>query len=373
MPSRPLAGLQVLDLSRLLPGPFMTQVLAELGAEVVKVEEPGTGDYARWIPPEVDGAGYAFSATNRGKRSVALNLKAPGAPDVVLRLAARADVLVESFRPGVMDRLGLSDAALEAANPRLVRVSLVGYGPGALRDEPGHDINYQSLAGILGMQGDARAPAVGAVQVADMAGALYGAVGLLAALHERARTGLGSRVEVALSDAALAMNAVHLLRARDGAEVPERGAWELSGALVCYRLYACADGASVALGALEPKFWARFCEAVGRAGWEELHLAQDADSHAAVEALFRERPASEWVERLVKAGVPATPVLSPAGALAHPAAARFGGRVGPAAPLTGTPSEGAVPSLGADTARVLQEAGFAAADIARLRAAGAIP
>ena len=368
---RPLEGVRVLDLSRLLPGPFMTQLLADLGADVTKVEEPG-GDYARWIPPEVDGAGYVFSATNRGKRSVAVNLKAEGAATLVLRLAARADVFVESFRPGVLDRLGLSDAALARANPRLVRVSLVGYGAGPLRDEVGHDVNYQALAGILGMQGAPERPLIGGVQLADMAGALYGAVGILAALHERTRTGRGARVEVALSDAALALNAVHLLRAASADPLPEPGAWDLAGGLVCYRLYVCADGRWLALGALEPKFWARFCAAVGRHEWEDLHLVREAAAHARVEALMREKPLDAWVALLGEAGVPATPVLAPDEALAHPAAARFERRVGPASPLTHAPSPGAVPALGADTRAVLREAGVSEDEALRLRAAGAI-
>ena len=369
---RPLAGTRVLDLSRLLPGPFMTQLLADLGADVTKVEEPGAGDYARWIPPEVDGAGYVFSATNRGKRSITLDLKAEGAADVVLRLAARADVFVESFRPGVLDRLGLSDAALALANPRLVRLSLVGYAAGPLRQEAGHDVNYQAMAGIIAMQGNAAKPMVGAVQVADMAGSLYGAVGILAALHERARTGEGRRIEVALSDAALALNAVHLLRAASDEPLPERGAWDLAGGLVCYRLYACADGRWLALGALEPKFWARFCAAVGHPEWEEMQLAREPDDHATVERLFQGKPADAWLALLREAGVPVTPVLAPDEALAHPAAARFAQRVGPASPLTHAASDGPVPSLGEDTRAVLKEAGLSDEDIARLRAAGAI-
>lgn len=370
---RPLDGVRVLDLSRLLPGPFMTQLLAELGAAVVKIEEPETGDYARWISPDVDGAGHAFSATNRGKRSIALNLKSAAARDVVLRLARDADVFVESFRPGVLDRLGLGDAALAAANPRLVRLSLVGYGEGPLRDDAGHDINYAALAGILDIQGDAGRPTLPGVQLADVTGALYGAVGVLAALHEREGTGRGRRIEVALSDAALALNAVHLLRAAADEPTPGRGEWELSGALACYRLYECADERWVALGALEGKFWGRFCEAAGRPEWAESHLARDAPFHAQVEALFASRAADEWEKLLRAAGVPVTPVLSPADALAHPTARRFAGRVGPGAPLTQAPSDAPVPALGADTERILRDAGYAREDIEALRAAGVIP
>lgn len=367
--SAPLAGVRILDLSRLLPGPFLTQLLADLGADVVKVEEPGTGDYARWIGPDVDGAGYAFSAVNRGKRSIALDLKADGAADVVLRLAARSDVLVESFRPGVLDRLGLGDAALEAANPRLVRLSLVGYGAGPLRDAPGHDLNYEGVAGILAAQGAPDAPLATPLPVADLAGAMYGAVALLAALHERARTGRGSRLEVALADAAFGFNAINLARAT-AERTPARGAWELAGALPCYRLYRCRDGRFVALAALEAKFWARFVESVGRKDWEDAHLDGSPAMHAALEALFAADDADAWVARLAPRGVPLTPVLEPHEALAHPLAAPFGGRPGPGAPLTRRPTDGPVPQLGEHTEAVLREAGYAPSDVAAMRGRG---
>lgn len=344
----PLAGIRVLDLSRLLPGPFLTQVLAELGADVVKVEEPSVGDPSRVL-------GYAFDAVNRGKRSVALDLKAQGAAEVVLRLAARSDVLVESFRPGVMDRLGLDDAKLAAANPRLVRASLVGYGEGPLRDAPGHDLTYEAMAGILATQGPRERPAESAVPVADLAGALYAAVGILAALLERERTGQGRRVEVALGDAALAFHVLALERARAGEPLPERGAWELGGGLPGYRVYPCADGRFLALGALEDKFWARFCATVQRPDLEPRHL--DPAAVADVEALLLTRPRDAWAERLAAAGVPATPVLEPAEALAHPQHARFAGAPGPASPLTRAPARGRPPDLGEHTEAVLREAG----------------
>lgn len=370
MAFRPLAGIRVLDLTRLVPGPFLSQVLADLGADVVKVEEPGTGDYARWIPPEVDGAGYAFAAINRNKRSIAVDLKSAEGVEVVKRLAAASDVMLESFRPGVLDRLGLSDAALEALNPRLVRASLVGYGPGEMRDEAGHDLNYEAMAGILDMQGTRHEPMIGAVVVADLAGALYGATGVLAALVERGRTGRGRRVEVALADAALAFNSINLMRSATGAPVPGRGEWELGGALPGYRLYECADGRHVALGTLEEKFWLRFVEAVNEPDLAPLHLDASPEAHARVEALFRSRPADEWAQRLRKAGVPITPVLTVDEARRHDP--RFGGRPGPGSPLTGEGSTGRIPALGEDTDAVLREAGYAAEEIERLRRGRAV-
>lgn len=374
---RPLAGVRVLDLSRLLPGPFLTQLLADLGADVVKVEEPGVGDHARWTHPEVDGAGYAFAAVNRGKRSIPLDLKKPGGVEVARRLAARADVLVESFRPGVMDRLGLGDAALEALNPRLVRVSLVGYPPGPLRGAPGHDLNYESVSGILAAQGEPGRPMPGAAPLGDVAGALYAAAGLLAALLERGRTGRGRRVEVALSEAALAANALLLARARadpppaPGEPPPEPGPWDLSGTLVCYRLYRCADGAHAALACLEPKFWSRFVEASGRPDLEALHLDASPDAHRRLEAAFAARPLAAWLDLAARHGVPLTPVLAPRDALAA-ATARLGGPPGPGTPLTGRPSAGPVPALGGDVEAILAEAGYGPEAAARLRADGVL-
>jgi alpha-methylacyl-CoA racemase len=368
---RPLVGLRVLDLTRLLPGPFLSQVLRDLGADVVKVEEPGVGDYARHAPPEVDGAGHWFSAVNRDKRSIAVNLKAPEGVEVVRRLAARADVLLEGFRPGVLERLGLGDAVLEALNPRLVRVSLVGYAPGPYRDEAGHDLNYESIAGILAIQGEPARPALSAVPVADLAGAMYGAVGLLAALRERELTGKGRRLEVALADAAFAFNAIHLTRAASG-DVPARGEWELGGAMPGYRCYRCADDRWVALGTLEPRFWDRFVDAAGESDLAPLHIDGSPEAHARMERLFATRTSEAWLDLFAKRGVPATPVLSPDEALRHPYAARFGGRPGPAAPLTQRPSDGPVPGLGEHTDAVLRELDYSQADVERLRAAGAV-
>ena len=370
MAFRPLAGVRVLDLSRLLPGPFLSQLLADLGADVVKVEEPGFGDPARLIPPEVDGAGYAFSAVNRGKRSVALDLKNPAGIEVARRLAARADVFLESFRPGVLDRLGLGDDDLARLNPRLVRVSLVGHPPGPLRDAPGHDINYESVAGILAAQGGPDAPMPGAVPLADLAGALYGATGLLAALLERERTGRGARVEVALSDAALACHVLGLQRAAGEAPLPARGAWELAGGLPSYRVHRCADGRFVALGALESRFWDRFVEAAGEPSLAPLHLDGSPDAHRRVEAVFARRTRDEWTALAAAAGVPLTPVLEP-GEAWREARARLGGVPGAGTPLTGTPSQGRVPTPGEDAEHVLQEAGFTQDEQRALRRAGA--
>lgn len=330
----PLQGVRILDLSRLLPGPFMTQILSDLGAEVIKIEEPGSGDGTRWMPPE----GFAFGALNKGKRSVAIDLKVPGAAEVVLRIASRCDAMVESFRPGVLDRLGLSDAAFARANAKLVRLSLSGYPEGEWRNDAGHDINYVALAGILGAQDH------GPLTIADLGGALYGAIGLLAALKE----GRGQRIEVSLMDAALGLNSFNLARAAAGG-APKKGEWELAGGLPGYAVYVCRDGRSIAVGALEAKFLERLEKAVGEVS----------------AATFLQRDRDEWVRLLRDAGVPATPALSTEEALALHA-----GRAHASAPF-GAP-RGAPPELGADADGVLSECGFSAADVARLRATGVL-
>ena len=340
--------MRVVDLSRLLPGPFLTSVLADLGADVVKVEAPGVGDETRLMP-------YAFDVLNARKRSIVVDLKTREGAALVRRLAARADILVESFRPGVMDRLGLSDAALESANPRLVRCSLVGYPPGEHRDDVGHDLTYQALAGVLALTPGEPAPPP--VQAADLGGALYGSTGILAALLARERTGKGARIEVALSEAARAMNALALARAAAGEGAA--GGWELAGTMPCYRVYRCADGGHVAFAALEAKFWARACDAMGAD--EALQFDGSPEAHATMERLFATRPAAEWVRRLRDAGVPVAPVLSPA--QVEPAR--------PSSPLVAR-EPGRVPRLGEDTDAVLREAGYTDAEIAALRASRAV-
>ena len=266
-----LSDIRVLDLSRLLPGGFCSLLLADFGAEVLKVEDTGMGDYIRWSPPFHEGADESarsalFLALNRGKRSIRLDLKTDGGREVLLRLVREHDVLLESFRPGVMERLGVGYERLREENPRLVYCAITGYGQdGPYTGRSGHDMNYLGLNGLLGLSGDAGGPPVqSAGQIADLGGgALMAAFGILAALRERDSSGEGQLVDVSMFDGSLSWLALVAARYLADGTPPGRGDLELAGSLVCYRPYACRDG-WVTLGALEPKFWQAWCRGVGR-------------------------------------------------------------------------------------------------------------
>ena len=292
--SLPLEGLTVLDLSRLLPGGYCSLILADFGADVIKVEDTGMGDYVRWAPPYYDGAeetarSAKFLSLNRGKRSIRIDLKNERGKQVLLRLVRGADVLLESFRPGVLDRLGVGYERLKQENPRLVYCAITGYGQdGPNRDRSGHDMNYLGLGGLLGLTGEADGPPVqSAGQIADLGGGgLMAAVGVLIALRERERSGEGQFVDCSMFDGALSWLAMVAADMFADGVVPRRGTLHLAGAVTCYRPYRCADG-YVTLGALEPKFWAEFCRGVGRE--DLLDHAFDppgSDAHKAVTEVF---------------------------------------------------------------------------------------
>ena len=292
-----LDGIRVLDLSRLLPGGFCSGLLADFGADVLKVEDTGLGDYVRWAPPHHAGAEQSagsalFLALNRNKRSIRIDLKTEGGREVLLRLAKDADVLLESFRPGVMDRLGVGYERLRQENPGLVYCAISGYGQdGPFRDRSGHDMNYLARVGLLGLSGSGDGPPVQAAgQIADLGGgALTAAFGILAALRERDRSGLGQLVDVSMADGALSWLAMVAARFLADGEVPARGELELAGGLVCYRPYRCRDG-WVTLGALEPKFWQAWCRGVGREDLVEHQFAPPGSAaHREVEAIFAQR------------------------------------------------------------------------------------
>lgn len=393
--ARPLEGVRVLDLSRLYPGPFATLVLADLGAEIIKVEAPRGPDYTRFFPPLGKTMSGAFAALNRDKRGVAIDLKKPSGVAVLQRLATASDVLLESFRPGVMDRLGVGYETLSAKNERLVYCSITGYGQrGPLSQRAGHDMNYQAIAGVLGLTGQRGEVVQPGIQAADVGGgALYGVIGVLAALYERERTGRGRFVDVSMTDGVGGLGIMHHARQHLDGEPTSAGGDMLAGEALCYRTWRCGDGRFLSVGALEPKFWMAFCAAVERPDLMGDGFAtgkRRAVVLAELEALFASRTRDEWAALLGPVDCCVEPVLDPGEARAHPhAAARglYGTHVHPTEEteflhLYPNPSllPGAeppadprpAPTLGQDTGAVLLEAGYTQDEIDALRADGAI-
>ena len=308
-PMKPLATTRVLDLTRLIPGAICTMMLRDLGAEIIKVEDPRLGDYARWMPPLIDGLSVFFRSSNRGKKSIALDLKTEAGQVILHDLVQGADVLIEGFRPGVAARLGADYETLRAVNPRLVYCSLSGWGQdGPLARVSGHDLNYIARTGLLGAESQPTTPAS---QVADVGGAYVAVMGILAALLKRETTGGGDFVDVALAEAAMpfAMAAwVEAMAPRsDGPFI------SLRGESACYNVYQTADGETVALGAIELKFWTKFCAVVGKAEWIKLRTQRDAQPQliAEVAALFKRKTAAEWAELLEDADCCFSTVLQP--------------------------------------------------------------
>jgi crotonobetainyl-CoA:carnitine CoA-transferase CaiB-like acyl-CoA transferase len=357
---RPLDGLVVLDLTRLLPGAAATMQLANFGAEVIKIEEPGRGDYGRWLPPLIDGEGAVFQMVNRGKKSVALDLKSEGGRAALLRLAETADVVVESFRPGTMDRLSLGYDVLRARNPRLIYVSLTGYGQGgAFANLAGHDINYLALGGGLELnRAPDGPPVIPGVQIADLAGgAMQAVVGVLLALAARAKSGHGQAVDVSMMDGVAAMLPVALGMWAATGETPARGDGVLTGRYACYHVYEAADGRWLAVGALEPKFWEALCRALGCVdliGGQFAESPRREEVIAELARIFRTRKAEEWSEILKSADSCVTPVRNVAEVAAHFGLARGDSLITPR--LSETPGRlgGPPPRLGEHTAEVLE-------------------
>lgn len=382
---RPLQGVRVLDLSRLLPGPFATLVLADLGATVDKIEDSGGGDYLRLVPPQVAGESVTFQLLNRGKRSAVLDLKKPEGRAAMKRLVASYDVLFDQFRPGVLARLGLGHDELRAQNPRLIVCALTGYGQtGDLAQRAGHDLDYLARAGILGMQGPAGGPPqVPGFQLADISGGLWCVVAIQAALAERARTGEGTVLDVAMTDGVLGFAAMSVGAALLGEEV-RRGDEILSGAIAPYQTYLSSDGHPIALGALEPKFWSAFCAG---AGIEADMSALVPGAHQAalkekLRAIFAGKTRAEWSQFGAEHDCCVEAALSPGEMASDPHLASRGlffkldtprGEV----PQVRTPvtprgvSFAPPPRLGEHTRVVLREAGLSDAEVDALVRAGA--
>ncbi len=390
-----LDGVRVLDLTRLLPGGFCTVLLADLGADVLKVEDTGMGDYVRWAPPYHEGADDSaksalFLALNRGKRSIRLDLKQDAGREVLLRLVEEHDAVVEGFRPGVMDRLGIGYEALRERNPRIVYCAITGYGQtGPYTARSGHDLNYLGLIGMLDMSGQAGGPPVQAAgQIADLGGGgLMAAYAILAALREAERSGEGQLVDVSMADGALSWLSMAAAAFLADGRVPHRGAESLTGGFVCYRPYACDDG-HVTMGALEPKFWAAFCHGVGRDDLlDKAFEPPGSDAHREVEAVFAARTRAEWKAFADEHDCCLEPVLDLGEALDsdlvreremvleldQPGAVEPVRLLSHPVKLSRTPGvpQGPGPALGEHTRAVLEGLGYGEEEVAELERAGA--
>ena len=393
----PLAGLRVLDLTRLLPGPVATMHLADLGAEVVKIEDTGAGDYARAMGPGESAAGgrgdsLFFRLVNRNKKSLRLDLKQMAGVDVFLRLARDADVIFESFRPGVVDKLGIGYAAVRAINPRIVYCAITGYGQtGPWADRAGHDINYLATAGLLDQIGShdgkhSGTPAIPNLQVGDLlGGALTPLLGVLAAVIGARVSGKGSHVDVAMTDAVLAHTLFPLVTTLVHGQPAPRGADLLTGGVPCYGVYRTADDRYLAVGALEPKFWQALCAAIGRDDLVPFGLATGSEGRrvkAELASVLAAKSLADWEPVFAAADCCVTPILRLDEAMRHPQIVaremmvEVGGVTQYAPPFklsawrwaAATPA----PAAGADSDAVLQAAGYAESEIERLRNSGVI-
>ncbi len=389
-----LDGLRVLDLTQVMAGPFCSMLLCDMGADVIKVEPPA-GDSTRRMPGGVGSDSPSFNAVNRGKRGIVVDLKQPAGRDAVQRLAAVSDVLVENYRPGVLEKFGLDYAELSRRYPRLVYASISGYGQtGPSAGKGGFDLVAQGVSGLMSVTGEAGRPPVKAgIPVTDLGAALFAVAGILSALLARARTGRGQLVDTSLVDAGVALSVWEATQYFSGRGVPERlGSAHRMNAP--YQAIRCADG-HVTIGAANDRTYRRLCEALAHPEWaddpeyrDDTHRIRNRDALAArIEAVMETRPRAHWIERLEAHGVPCGPINDYAEVLAdshvrarelvvetdHPTLGRIE-TLGTPIKLSETPLAPGrpAPRLGQHTDEVLVDAGFGAEEIAELRRAGAV-
>ncbi|MBW1810090.1 MAG: CoA transferase [Deltaproteobacteria bacterium] len=320
--SSPFSGLRILDLTRQFPGPLATMMLGDLGADVIKIEDPQNGDLMRFLPPFKNGIGAGFLSLNRSKRSLTLNLKDPKGKELFLKLAAQSDLVVEGFRPGVIERLGIGYQKLKRVRPDIILCSISGYGQtGPYRLRAGHDINYCSKAGVSGASGDSQgAPALLGVQVADVGGGTWQALAaIMAALFQRERTGQGQWLDVSMTDGVLTTMFLALQEVLAGEPAPARGQAPLTGGLPGYGIFETADGKYMAVGAIEPHFFAALCEAVGCSHLKDEGFSLGSSGQKVKQELaaaFRKKTRQEWVAVFEPVDACVEPVLEGAEVLA---------------------------------------------------------
>lgn len=387
----PLDGLHVLDLSRLMPGPLCTMILGDLGADVIKVEEPEIGDYARSAPPFIGDAGAAFLMLNRNKRSITLNLKNARGQEILHKLAARADVFIETYQPGVAERLGVGYPVISQANERIIYCSISGYGQsGPYRDLPGHDLTYTAYSGAIGATGlKGGPPVIPAVQVSDIQGGMYAVIAIMAALHQRGKTGKGEFIDISLMDAGVASMIIPLSFHFAGAST-ERGASFLSGGAPFYNIYETSDRKFISIAPLEPKFWIQLCTTLGLEKYGDKQLASEETTRQIyhdLAALFRQKSRDEWLNILKEHEIPCAPVYDVGEVPADPhirsrkmifemETKAFGKLSQLATPIRMSQNQPGVklppPKLGEHTLQILQELGYSPKDAELLKTKGAI-
>jgi crotonobetainyl-CoA:carnitine CoA-transferase CaiB-like acyl-CoA transferase len=392
----PLAGLKVIDLTRVLAGPFATQSLGDLGAEVLKIEPPENGDETRHFPPFVGGESHYFLGVNRNKKSLVVDLQQEAGKEIVRRLVAQSDILVENYRPGVMDRLGLGYAALCEINPRLIYCAISGFGlSGPLRDKPSFDIVTQALSGALSINGErGHMPVKLGIPLGDMVGGVFGPMAILAALHERHHTGKGRLIDISLHDGLIGMLGYFAqLAFITGEDPPPMGSSHPN--IVPYGSFPASDG-SIIIAVLSERFWGNLCNALERPDlaadprFASPTLRRDRrdELDAMIAAITRTKTVAEWERRLQEADVPHSPVLGVTAALSSPHALAREMVVDVEHPTTGAmklagrpikfpgarqPPVTPPPSFGQHTASVLRtELGYSDSEIDALRRAGVI-
>jgi crotonobetainyl-CoA:carnitine CoA-transferase CaiB-like acyl-CoA transferase len=384
-----LDNLRVLDLSRLLPGPYATHLLAEAGADVIKIEDTEMGDYARHTPPTTDeGFGLIYDAINRGKRSVSLDLSSEDGREVFFELVEDADVVFEQFRPDVVERLGVDYETVLEYNDEIVYCSLSGYGQnGPYRDRVGHDLNYAATAGLLDMTRRDRdeAPRIPGIPLGDMSGGLFAAFSMISGVASRELGGTGGEyIDVSMTDAVLSFSQALVPEVLAGRDLAP-GETRLTGKYPCYGVYETADERYVTLAALEPRFWKEFCERVGREDLFDKHMSELADERAAVreaiEEVFATKTRDEWEAEIGGDETMFAAVNTVSEALDHPQIDARGLVTEDGAPRLGSPvrgsvgvpgAEGPAPEHGEHTDEVLREAGHTEDELARLRDDGVV-